>query len=586
MKKLLPIIICALFSISVSGQAIRTDFDLSGFGVKINPDKRLIVVRTTLELAGINTELSEDGAVFRKRVLEDFRSFDPDLRSKLKIFVDQYQRRHPKKSPPEIASAFVSMAYVLSPTPNLSEPERSADLPGELLEVLDYSPLVREFYKSPGVAARIDSYFDLYQDQSSFLRPSAREMVRDVLDYLHTRPSLSYIERLRVEVPGDKKKKLVKIENVERFRSFTIVPDLLAAKGNINFLNIADTYIVVVPPGIDVSSSEVRRAYLQFVLDPMVYRETNEIFLHQIDIRSLLNERRKQNPGVSPDVVLATSRSLVAAADITEERFRKQRLATDQARRKIALMKTEDEKLAVSDELEKVTGELEDEALLRLSESYESGAVLVFYFAEKLRGSSESGFDISGSIRPWMIGLEPKKESGKYEAARAGSQRAVIARERKKTEKATTLVENPLTAELLKIDETVNSGRFDAAEKRLNELLEEYSENTFESARIYYSLGRMTSLSAEKDAKGEAIGEKLQKASGYYKSVLRTASPNDRALISSTYFALGRIYEHFDQNDYALKIYDAALRIGNVTGGAFEEAFEAKKALLAKKPTK
>ncbi len=580
MKNLFLIVICTIFSITASGQSIRTDFDLSGFGVKISADKRLIAVRTSLELAGIQTELSDKGAEFRKQVLKDFENFDPNLRSKLKIFVEQYQRRHPEKTTPEIASAFVSMAYSLSPAPELAEPQRSADLPGDLLEVLDYSPLVREMYRSPGVAARIDSYFEKTQEQSGYLKPSAREMIRDVLDYLHTRPNLSYIERIRID---GEKKNVYKIETVERYRTFTIIPDLLAAKGTINFLNIADDYYVVVPPGIDISSSEVRRAYLQFVLDPLVLKESNEIFLHQLAIRSLLNERRKQFPDISPDVLLATSRSLVAAADISEEQYRKQRLATDQARRKIALLKTDKEKQAVADELERVIGELNDEAMLRLSESYESGAVIVYYFAEKLQGTEESGFDIAGSIRSWMIGLDPKKESAKYEAGREASQRAVIARERRKTEKATTLVDNPLTRELQKVDETVNSGQFDAAEKRLNELLEVYSENTVETARIYYSLGRSTSLSAEKTAQGEAIGEKLQKAADYYKLVLNRASPNDLALISATYFALGRIYEHFDQTDYALKIYDAALRIGSVEGGAFDEAFEAKKALLAKK---
>jgi tetratricopeptide (TPR) repeat protein len=245
-------------------------------------------------------------------------------------------------------------------------------------------------------------------------------------------------------------------------------------------------------------------------------------------------------------------------------------------------MKTDQDRLAVSAELSKIEGDLADEALLHLVESYENGAVFAFYFAEKLEGIEESGFDISGSIRDWILTLDPKTEANRLEQNREASQKALLARERRKTEKATTLVDNPLTQELIKIDGVVNSKGFEEAETRLNSLLDEYSENTVETARIYYSLGRMTSLKAENTTDPEEVSVVLEKASSYYKRVLQTASPNDRALISSTYFALGNIYEHFDQDDYALKIYDAALRIGKVDGGAFDQAFDAKKALLEK----
>ena len=317
MKSIIAIFLVALFSVSGFGQGIRTDFDLSGFGIKINADKRLVVVRTSLELAGIQTELTEDGEAFRKRVLTDFEDFNPNLRDKLRIFVDQYQRRHPGFSPAEIASAFVSMSFSLTPAPELEEPSRSSDLPGALLEVLDYSPLVREFYRSRGVAEKIDEYTDEYQTQSEFVKPTARDMVRDVLDYLHTRPRLSYIDRIKVE-SKEGKKTLTKYEPVERFRSFTIVPDLLESKGNINFLNIRDDYIAIIPPRTDISSSEVRRAYLQFVLDPLVLTQSREISLKSTGIKALLNRIRKDRSSISVDPFLAVSRSLVSATEWLE----------------------------------------------------------------------------------------------------------------------------------------------------------------------------------------------------------------------------------------------------------------------------
>ena len=104
MKKVFAIFLFVVCVSSVFGQSIRTDFDLAGFGVKISTDPRLVVVRTTLELAGIQTELSEEGKAFRKRVLSDFKDFNPSLKEKFKIFVFQYKRRHPNATEEEIES--------------------------------------------------------------------------------------------------------------------------------------------------------------------------------------------------------------------------------------------------------------------------------------------------------------------------------------------------------------------------------------------------------------------------------------------------------------------------------------------------
>lgn len=582
MKRLFPLLLLFVFASSLEAQQSRTEFDLSDFGVEIKADKRLIAVRTALEIAGIQTELTSEGEAFRKEVLKDFAELNPDLRDKLRIFVDQYRKRHKGLTHAELASPFVSMAFTLSPAPEFEEPERSIDLPGSLLEVLDFSPLVRELYRANGANSKIDTYYQQYGDEVTGLLPSARVMIRDVLDYLHTRPRLSYIDRVRVE-SGDGNKKIYKYEPVERFRTFTIVPDYLASKGNVNFLNIRDEYIAIIPPQTEISSSEVRRAYLQFVLDPLVLKEARGILLQSEAIKALLSSEGIRKTAAINDPVLTVSRSLVAAVDIREEQYRKEQLATDQARRTIVLMKTEEEKREVTSKLGLLKAEFADEAILRLSESYERGAVFSFYFAEKLLGVEQSGFDIGGSLPVWISMLEPKKESSRIAENLVASQRGILARERRKGENGVTLPINPLTRELLKVDKSVSAKKFVDAETRLRELLDEYSDNVIETSRIFYSLGRLNSIVAENTADPEEVGLILEQAAIHYKSVLRLASPNDRALISSAYFALGRIYEHFDQNDYALKIYDAALQIGKVNGGAFNEAFEAKKSLLAKK---
>ena len=123
-------------------------------------------------------------------------------------------------------------------------------------------------------------------------------MIGQLLDYMHTRPEIIYVEKVKTESQPTKKgrTKLESTERRERERRFFIVPEMLAAKGTINFVNVGDDYFAIVPPSTDLASSEVRRAYLQFVLDPVVLKNAQEIFTHRDAIKTLLDERRANKP--------------------------------------------------------------------------------------------------------------------------------------------------------------------------------------------------------------------------------------------------------------------------------------------------
>ena len=115
-------------------------------------------------------------------------------------------------------------------------------------------------------------------------------MVGDLLDYLHTKPQTTYIERIKTETKAVKgKKTFQKTEVRERTRRFYIVPEMLATTGTINFLNVGDEYFAIVPPSTDLSSSEVRRGFLQFVLDPLILKNAKDISTLREGIKGLLD---------------------------------------------------------------------------------------------------------------------------------------------------------------------------------------------------------------------------------------------------------------------------------------------------------
>jgi len=591
MRSLFSAIFVLLAAIAGLGQNSPAGFDLSNYGVRIEPDKRLMVVLATLEVARtindsgesvpvINTPLSTQGKQFRELLKSDLAALNEDLRQKISTFVIQYKRRNPNKTDAELVASFVSMAYALTPVPELADPVVTSDLPGNLLDVLDFAPLVRDFYRRSSFAGNLPEYVKQYQSASDAkLRSSAKEMVNELLNYLHTRPQTIYTEKVKTETQKTKRTVLTNIETRERERRFTIVPEMLAPVGTINFVNVKDDYYAILSPDTDLVVSEVRRGFLQFVVDPIVLSNAKDIASIRDSVKTILEERRKIDPGISPDVYLTVSRSLVAAIDAKQlENFRV-RIATDQARAKIAQMGGSDPSGKVFKDLEAFKAQLADETALRLSEDFEKGAVLDFYFAEQLKGVEESGVDIAAAMREMILSFDPAKEAGRYDRYADARKRAVAVREdRKKNLTTVAIVENPVTAKLIEIQKKVEAKDYANAEGELKKLL---SENPAE-ARVYYNLGRVSSLVAQGIEDQDAQKAKLLEAKVAFENVIRLAQKQkvDAALQSLSYVSLAKIYEFFDDKTYAIGIYDAAIKLGDVTGGAFKEAIASKQRLM------
>ena len=593
MRRIFVFLIFSIFAVSVSGQAVPQGFDLFNYGVRIEPDRRLIVVLAALEVATqknaaggdeklINTPLSEGSIAFRAQLLKDNAALDPDLRRRISTFVGQYKRSHPKATDADVIAPFMSMAYTLTPVPELTDPVITNDLPGSLLDVLDFAPLVREFYRRSVTSSRLDDYVKEYRaDSDAVLRSSAREMVSEMLDYLHTRPKLIFTEKVLTTTQKGKLKNttLQQVETREHERRFFLVPEKLAAKGSITFLNIRDDYYVIVPPDTDLSFSEVRRAFLQFVIDPLVLNNAKEISVVRGYVKPLLDEKRKTDPTITPDVYLAVTRSLVAAIDVRQAEFARLSIATEQSREKILTLKDAAEKKRLTDELKAYGDSLADEAAQRLYEDYEKGAVLAFYFADQLKGVEDSGFDIGSSMKEMLAAFDAAKEGDRVAASAPARKRALAAREERKNKPDTRMiaVENPVTTKLREIQTIINAKDYAKADGELKLLL---AKNPTEP-RVHFNIGRVASLTAVTIEDPEVQAQKLLEAKKAYTAVLKNATATtDAALLSLTFVALGRIYEYSNDNAYAIKLYNEAIKLDDIRGGGYKEALDAKARLI------
>ena len=558
-------------------------FEVSEYGVDFQADPRLILVMAALDVAGLDTTpAGRQPSAFRAKLRKDFANLDPTLREKMKVFYERNKLPAPATLADQ-AARYVSLALALGPAPSFDAPERSEDLPAGLLEVLDFAPLVQEFHRRSGFDEHMVEYVRAYQAEGDRLREPTSEMVRGVLTYLHTRPITSSMERVEVKNPNKKsKEKTYSIRQKER--RFFILPDLLAARGAINFRIIGDDYYAVVPEGTDPASSELRRAYLQYVIDALVLRFNKDIALRREQIKQLLTERQNAGAQVSPDVFLSVSRSLVTAADARYEEMRRLEFLSRDARARLAVAKTEADKAAIGKAATDEMKAIQDETVARLAEEYEKGAVLSFYFADQLKGIESAGFDLANFFPDMIASFDPAREAKRPAEYAETVQRARAAREartaarRSATEASVEAggKEAALVRDLSSIEDTLRNKDYNGAENRLREMLSEYPREP----RIFFALGQTASLAAS-DATDENVqAERLNRALGHYRMAVAASSPEtDKAIMSRAHEAMGRINLFLENTAEAAKQFDEAIKIGDVRGGAYREAVEARKKL-------
>lgn len=561
-------------------------FNLADYGVAFQPDPRLIVVMAALDAAGFDpVPAGREPSVFRARVRKDQADLDPNVRERLRAFFERNKLPAPATSA-EQAARYVSLAFALGQPPTLDAPERSEELPAGVLEVLDFAPLLREFYRRSGIDERMVSYLRACQAEGDRLRPPTADLVRSIVSYLHTRPITVTGERVVVKTPGAKKNAPKAYSLREHERHFYIVPDLLAAAGTINLRVIADDYYAVVPEATDPTSSELRRAYLQYVVDALMLRFNKDIAARREPLRQLLKERQASEESVTPDVFIAVSRSLVGAADARySELLKLQRLAFT-TRDRLNKARDAAEREAINKEMQAAASVIKDETIAQLADEYERGAVLAFFFAEQLQGIEASGFDVSNFFSDMIASFDPARETkrpGDYAAPRARALAAKKERQAKRAEAETPVYSeaeaakaSALVKALADVEQTLRQKDYRGAESRLRDLIREYPGEP----RIFFAIAQTSSLAAADATDEEVQAQRLNGALTNYRLAVEDASPEtDQGLVSRAHEAMGRIHAFLDHKTEAASEFEAAIKIGDVRGGAYKEALDGKRKL-------
>jgi hypothetical protein len=572
--------------------------DLNAYGIQVSPEPRLIVMMAALDAAGWDpTPEGEGPSVFREAVRKDQSALDPVLRRRMQDFYSRYALKDVKDdpatpqseavryTPADQAARYVSLAYTLGPPPAFDAPQRSDELPAGVLDVLDFVPLLREFYKQSGMDERLSKYVQMHRAVGDRLREPSMDMARAVLSYLNTRPETTVVERILATDQTKKKNAKPVAVTRERERRFRIVPDLLAAPGAVNFRATGDDYYAIVPADTDPRVSEMRRAYLQFIIDPLVARFSRDVAARRVEIKQLVEaERARRGRELSPDIFLAVARSLVAAADVRMDEAARARALQVETSRRLQAAATQGEKDAALAESKTRQAVIEDSAVAQLAEAYERGAVLSFYFAEQLKALEGSGFDVANFISPMVADFKVERETARPKefaaaVARVKEARAAALRARAESAAAAEPADEGRTA-LLKslndVDELLRARNYEEAETRLSALREQHREEP----RVYFALGQAASLSAQEAFDENLQAERLNKALGHFRqAVLFATDEGDRTIAMRAHLASGRILAHLERRDEAAKEFDAVITSSAPTDRLYQEAVAEKKKL-------
>jgi hypothetical protein len=253
----------------------------------------------------------------------------------------------------------------------------------------------------------------------------------------------------------------------------------------------------------------------------------------------------------------------------------------------LAAAKTEAERATIAKSAQAEMKTIQDETVARLAEEYEKGAVLSFYFADQLKGIESAGFDLANFFPDMIASFDPVREAKRPSEYAETVQRAIAAREartaarRSQTElntagEGSNAKEAALVRDLSAVEDTLRNKDYNGAETRLRDMLKDYPREP----RIFFALGQTASLAAS-DATDEHVrDERLNRALGQYRLAVAASSPEtDKAIMSRAFESMARINAFMDNTAEAMKLFDEAIKLGDVRGGAYKEALEGKKKL-------
>ncbi len=575
--------------------AQRPNLSLDDVNTYIGADKRVIVMMAALNVAGYDYETGgRQLTPLRQQMREDLKNTPPDVVRRLRDFF----LAHRKGATDAAAVApYLSLALSLQEPPAFAIDVPQDRLPDDVKEIVGFAPIVEEFYQKTGFSRLLPKYIEENLKVAETYPQVAGLVLGNVLTYLHTEPVLELppLFNIRRTAPPAKPEKKVEkksdkknsgkndkqvadkpqmpqvadaLESPNRIRQFVIIPDLFNASNTANLRVVRDTYFLLLGPSATPSMESMRRAFLTFVLDPLVERQIKEVAAIRGDLRKLMETR-----GDRLDREYAERSAYFLITDSITQATNARMDVLGMAARKASP---------------------EDEAIYQLSLGYERGAVLVYHFYDQMKAFEPVGVNIRDYLASMLGNIDFEREAGRLKEF---EQR--LARYKQFRTEATFAptpkleianADEKLVARIVEADNLIKNRKYDDAKAILDAALKEKPDN----ARVLFGLAEVTSKQASTLDDGSGLEETLFAAVEYYRQATQKASPEtEKWLIQRSYVAAAKILDFIAEANSSMAeklttdatvALELAVKMGKVEGGAFDEAEKALKQRAQKKP--
>jgi len=550
----------------------------SEVNVKIDPDIRTFIVMAALNAAGFDYETGGQAlSPARAELRKDLAKVDPQVREKLAAFYKAHRRAGVDEAAD--AERYAALSLIMTPPPAFTvyqAAESDRAIPEDLRPLMEFIPLVREFYLKSGIRELIPKYLGIGQAYAASYRGPVGELIYEVLGYFHAAPETVISMRpLVVRSPSlDAKTQKSTVYARNRSRQVLVIPDPLAAmdtstvrgdilnqKEDLLSRRVGDDYIVIVGPSRAVATDPVRQAMIRFVIDPMVERHLRQSLEYKDQILKLVAAAPAATKQYTTSGYLIIRESLAQATEIRLRRLRA--VATRGVYS-------------------------EDEATYDLAQAYLRGAVLSFHFYESLMALEKVGIGIEDFFDQMVSTAKFEREaarSAEFEpvVARVSASRLKGPRNTGNEEAAAEAVIGAMASKILRSDDLIREKRLSEARSLLEDVLAVEPDN----ARALYGMAQVvTQVSApieldsraDENDKIQAQHDRLERAIKLYRKAIDNASKeNERWLIQWSYVFLGRIYDFQEFRADAILQYDKAIAMGpDIPNGAYKEALEGK----------
>jgi hypothetical protein len=544
--------------------------------VRIESDVRTFVVMAALNAAGFDRESGNQPLTpARAEIRRDLAKLDPGLKARLAAFYKSHRREGVDEAVDVMRYAALSMLMTAPPAFSIYAKEDNS-VPPDLRPLVDFVPLVREFYIKGGIRELVPKYLSVSNSYVAAYRKPVGELIYETLGYFHTEPqTVITMKPLVIESagPGSQKKPVAGVVTRSRTRQVFIVPDPLAALGTAvvrgDILNqkdellarrVGDDYIVIVGPSTSITVGAIRQALIRFVIDPMIERHLRDSLQYKDQISALVAGIPTAPKQYAASVYLVLRESLAQAAEARIRRI---------------------------DAGPRGESYNDDDATYDLAQAYMGGAALSFHFYESLIGLEKVGISIEDFFDQMLATTKFDREALRPTEFEAVVTRVTAARKAAAAREAAAppgvSAENTALAEkFLMSDGLIRQRRFAEARVVVGEILAMRPN----SARALYGMAQIvnqTPSTVELDPKSDendkiqAQHDRLEQSIKLYRSAMQNASlENEQWLVQWCHVYIGRILDFQEFRVDAIAEYEKAIAMGDIPNGGYKEAVEGK----------